>query len=155
MKTTLRTLALSTLAALTFTAGLASASSVLSYVTTYDAHGYYSNVATVNANQGGVTTSLFVPADLLGFDDASGTDESGRVQLTAITRAVEGVSFDLDAASIASTKLHDGMLRLDVIAYSDGLQSNGVYPVTLTVRNTSTGQSIDVQANVIVTNNGE
>ncbi|PYE50455.1 hypothetical protein [Deinococcus yavapaiensis] len=152
MTRTIRTLALS---ALTLTTSLASASSVLSYVATYDAQGYYSNVATVNANQNGVTTSLFMPASLLGFDDVSGTDESGRVQLTAVTSAVQGVSFDLNATSIASTALQDGMLRVDVIAYSDGWQGNGVYPVTLTLKNTQRGQSVDVQANVVVTNNLE
>ncbi|PYE53778.1 hypothetical protein [Deinococcus yavapaiensis] len=152
MTRTIRTLAL---AALTLTTGLASASSVLSYVATYDAQGYYSNVATLDANQNGVTTSLFVPASLLGLDDVSGTDESGSVQLTAITTSVSGVSFDLNAASIASTALQDGMLRVDVIAYSDGWQGNGVYPVVLTLKNTSTGQSVDVQANVVVTNNAE
>lgn len=152
----IRTLALSALAALTFAVpSLASASTVLSYVTTYDAQGFYSHVATLNANQNGAATSLFVPAGLLGLSDASGTDESAKVQLTAVTSAVNGVAFDLDAASIAATELQGGMLRFDVIAYSDGLQGNGVYPVVLTLKNTQTGQSIDVQANVIVTNNGE
>lgn len=150
MKNTIRTLAL---CAAFFAAS--SFAGATSYVTTYDAQGYFSNVATLDANQSGVTTKLFVPAGLLGLSGASGTDESATVRLTAITSAVKGVSFDLDAALLASTALQDGMLRVDVVASSDGMQSNGVYPVVLTLKNIRTGQSVDVQAHVVVTNNLE